>query len=204
MPWSRRAILLGCVAAPVAAWADTSTTAQNAGDRLVGRLLVATADMGDPRFAETVLLMVQHDSQGALGLTVNRPVGTRPVAELLTAIGEDPGDAKGDIGVFAGGPVQPSSVFVVHSGDYRQSSTNVLDENVCVTAPRRVLADIGAGRGPRKRILVLGYAGWGAGQLESEMLKRAWVTIPASTELVFDMDRAKVWSAALSRHTISL
>jgi putative transcriptional regulator len=169
-----------------------------------GQLLVAAPRMGDPRFVDTVMVMIQHGIGGALGVAINRPMADRPIAELLRAIGEDPGDAKGSLTVFLGGPVEPSVGFVVHTRDYHSSSTLVLDDHLAVTSPRLVLRDIAAGRGPRKYLFTLGYAGWGPNQLEAELALGAWVTVSESQELVFDMDRANVWKAAFARRTMSL
>jgi len=148
--------------------------------------------------------MIQHGVEGALGVTINRPLGDRPIAELLRAIGEEPGNAKGTLTVFLGGPVEPSTGFVVHDRDYPLPATPVLDDHLAVTSPRLVLRDIAAGHGPHKYIFALGYAGWGPNQLESELTLGTWVTVPESPDLVFDMDREKVWDSALARRTLSL
>jgi len=169
-----------------------------------GQLLVAAPGMGDPRFAGTVMVMIQHGIGGALGVAINRPVGDRPMAEMLRAIGEDPGHAKGSLTVFLGGPVEPTVGIIVHTRDYHLPATLVLDDHLAVTSPQLVLRDIAAGHGPRKYLFVLGYAGWGPSQLEAELSLGAWVTVSESPELVFDMDRAKVWKAAFARRTTSL
>ena len=169
-----------------------------------GQLLVAAPGMGDPRFAGTVMVMIQHGIGGALGVAINRPVGDRPMAEMLRAIGEDPGHATGSLTVFLGGPVEPTVGIIVHTRDYHLPATLVLDDHLAVTSPQLVLRDIAAGHGPRKYLFVLGYAGWGPNQLEAELSLGAWVTVSESPELVFDMDRAKVWKAAFARRTTSL
>ena len=169
-----------------------------------GQLLVATPRMADPRFAHTVMVIIEHGIGGALGVAINRPMGERPIAEMLRAIGEDPGNAKGSLTVFLGGPVEPSVGIVVHTRDYHLPATLVLDDHLAVTSPQLVLRDIAAGHGPRKYLFLLGYAGWGPNQLEGEMSLGAWVAVSESPELVFDMDRAKVWKAAFERRTTSL
>jgi putative transcriptional regulator len=169
-----------------------------------GQLLVAAPGMNDPRFIHAVILMIQHDTQGAFGVAINRPIGDEPLALLLQAFGEASGSAQGTLTVFAGGPVQPSVGLIVHSSEYRLPVTHVLDDYLAVSPPRQVLRDIAAGRGPHKRLLILGYAGWGPEQLETELSLRAWVTAEGSPELVFDMDRAKVWDAAFARRIIPL
>jgi len=169
-----------------------------------GQLLVATPRMGDPRFAHTVMVIIEHGIGGALGVAINRPMGERPIAEMLRAIGEDPGNAKGSLTVFLGGPVEPSVGIVIHTRDYHLSETLVLDDHLAVTSPKLVLRDIAAGHGPRKYLFSLGYAGWAPNQLETELSLGAWVTVAESPELVFDMDRATLWKAAFARRTMSL
>ncbi|MGH7154058.1 MAG: YqgE/AlgH family protein [Acetobacteraceae bacterium] len=202
---SRRRFALACLLAAVPARALAVPEADApAADPQAGQLLVAAPGMSDPRFARTVILMVKHDTRGALGLAINRPVGDKTVAELLRAFGEDPGRAQGTLAVFAGGPLQPQAGFVVHSGEYRLPETVALDQQVAVSPPRPVLRDIADGHGPRKRMLILGYAGWAPRQLEAEMSLGAWVTAVGSPELVFDMDRTKLWEAAFARRILSL
>ncbi len=205
MTLSRRRFALACLlaAGPLPALADPQQGAPVA-NPAPGQLLVALPGMDDPRFAHTVILMVQHDITGAFGVTINRPIGDEPVAELLRGMGENPGQAKGSLTVLAGGPLQPSVGFVVHSSEYHLPATLALDANLAVSPPRQVLRDIAAGRGPRKRLLTVGYAGWGPKQLEDELSRQVWVTVQESPDLVFDMDRGRVWKAALARRTISL
>lgn len=165
---------------------------------LAGQFLVATPTMGDPRFARTVILMVRHDKDGALGLIVNRPAAERPLAELLELLGDkSPGDknapVSGTVRLYAGGPVQPELGFVIHSPDYRAPQTMEVDGRVAVTMSREILIDIGTGKGPHKSIIAFGYAGWAPGQLEGEIERRSWTTAPAGEKLIFDEDREKLW-----------
>src|SRR6516165_11980878 len=148
------AALLAAVLLDPAA-ADPPTT-----DSLTGQLLIASPEIGDPRFAHTVILMVKHDKDGALGITINRPVGERSIVSLLEAPGEDVSGVEGTLQVFAGGPVQPELGFVIHSAEYRRDETLEVDGHVAMTASRQVLRDIGHHRGPQQSLLALGYAGW--------------------------------------------
>jgi putative transcriptional regulator len=169
-----------------------------------GQLLVAAPTIGDPRFAHTVILMVRHDEKGAFGVVINRPVGERPIADLLEAAGDsDPGVA-GNVRVFAGGPVQPELGFVVHSAEYRRAETVDVDGHVAMTASRQVLRDIGHHQGPEKSLFALGYAGWGPGQLEGELARHDWFTTPEEPKLVFDDDRGNLWEDAMARRTREL
>jgi putative transcriptional regulator len=106
--------------------------------------------------------------------------------------------------VFAGGPVQPEIGFVVHSADYRRAGTIVVDSRVAVTSTREILRDIAKKQGPQKSLLAFGYAGWGPGQLDGEMALRAWFTAQEDLDLIFDLDRAKVWDEAMKRRTQDL
>ena len=171
---------------------------------LAGQLLVAEPDMGDPRFQHVVILMVQHSKTGALGIIINRPIEERTLASLLQAIGQGTAGIEGNVRIFAGGPVEPQIGFIVHSPEYHLSQTVDIDGRVAMTSSPKVLQDIGHGKGPRKSIVAFGYAGWGPGQLEGELARHGWFTIPDDPKLVFDMDRDKVWEAALARRTVPL
>ena len=171
---------------------------------LAGQLLIASPNIGDPRFAQTVILMVKHDKDGAFGITINRPVGEKSIASLLEAPGEDVSDIEGTLSVFAGGPVQPELGFVVHSREYRRDETIEVDGHLAVTASRQILRDIGHKRGPEKSLFALGYAGWGPGQLEGELARHDWFTAPEDPKLIFDDDRANLWDDAMARRTRDL
>jgi len=172
---------------------------------IAGQLLIANPSMFDPNFAQTVILMVRHDKDGAFGIIINRPIATRPLAELLAVLGDKDAQVTGEVQIFAGGPVQPELGFVVHSGDYRGLQTmDAATSGMAVTSNRDILRDIGSGKGPRKSLFAFGYAGWGPGQLEGEFGRRAWSLAPAEQKLVFDEDREKVWDIAYARRTQDL
>jgi len=171
---------------------------------LAGQLLVATPAMGDPRFTQTVIFMARHDKNGAFGIVINRPVGERPLASLLEALGEKDEGAEGNVPIFAGGPVQPEIGFVVHSAEYRRAGTIVVDSHVAVTANRDILRDIAHKHGPDKSLIAFGYAGWGPSQLEGELASRAWFTAEEDVGLIFDLARDKVWDEAMKRRTQDL
>ncbi len=190
------AILAAMLFAPAADAPDIAS--------LTGQLLIASPNIGDPRFANTVILMVKHDKEGALGIVINRPVGEKSIASLLEAPGEDVSDIEGTLRVFAGGPVQPELGFVVHSAEYRRDDTIDVDGRVAMTASRQILRDIGHHRGPEKTLFALGYAGWGPGQLEAELARHDWFTAPEEPKLIFDDDRANLWDDAMARRTREL
>jgi len=203
--WLKRlSVILACAVPALAQAALEAPKDLPARASLAGQLLVATPSMGDPRFAQTVILMARHDKNGAFGIVINKPLGERPLADLLTALGEKDEGVAGSVRVFAGGPVQPEIGFVVHSADYRRAGTIVVDSRVAVTSTREILRDIARKQGPQKSLLAFGYAGWGPGQLDGEMALRAWFTAAEDVDLVFDLDRAKVWDEAMKRRTQDL
>jgi putative transcriptional regulator len=171
---------------------------------LAGQLLIASPGMDDPRFDHTVILLVRHNPGGALGLVINRPLGDRPIASLLEMIGEADPSVSSTVQIFAGGPVQPRTGFVIHSTDYRRSDTIEIDAHVAVTSSAGILRDIGSDKGPKKSLVAFGYAGWGPGQLENELAHGVWLTAPEEPTLVFDEDRQKVWERAWSHRTQNL
>jgi putative transcriptional regulator len=173
-------------------------------DAAAGQFLVAAPEIGDPRFYHAVILMVRHDKSGAFGIIINHPLGERPMASLMAAIGENTAGVTGNVRLFAGGPVQPWVGFVVHSPDYHRGETIDIDGHVAMTSSVATLRDIGHDKGPQKRLIALGYAGWTAGQLEGELAQGAWFTEPEDPKLVFDEDPAKVWDDAMARRTFPL
>ena len=188
--------------------APPSRAAEPGPEPAAGQLLIASAAMQDPRFHHSVILLLQHDASGAFGLVINRVIAEKPIAALLTDSkgGSDAADRKLDrtIPVFLGGPVQPERGFIVHSAEYGRPETLRVDEAFAMTASREILRDIGHQQGPKKYLFAVGYAGWGAGQLESEIARRDWFIAPADPELVFDAERDEVWERALARRTRDL
>jgi putative transcriptional regulator len=168
---------------------------------LAGQFLVAAPEMGDPRFERTVILIVEDNPGGALGIVVNRPVGEQPIARLLEAVGEKNADVKGSVRVFSGGPVQPETGFVVHSAEYRLPETIAVNDRLSVTSNVKILRDIAGNSGPIKILIAFGYAGWGPQQLDHEIEAGAWVTAEADPALVFDADRDKLWDDVWERRT---
>jgi putative transcriptional regulator len=207
VPGTWRARLVFAVAAAFASASLLSARAPAIAEpqaSLAGQLLIATPSMGDPRFAQTVILMVRHDKDGAFGLVINRPIAERPLAELLDMLGDKDAPVSGNIRIFAGGPVQPELGFVLHSAEYRAAQTIVIDGRMAVTSSRELLRDIGNGKGPAKSLFVFGYSGWAPGQLEGELKQKSWVTAPADGKLVFDEDRDKLWDIAYAQRTQDL
>jgi putative transcriptional regulator len=162
-----------------------------------GQLLIASPDMRDP-FDHAVILMAQHNRDGALGIVINHPLGERPIASVLEALGVDGGGATDNVQIFLGGPVGHDVAFVLHSTDYHRQDTLDIDGRVALSDASEVLRDIGLGHGPKRSLLAFGYSGWAPSQLDDEIKSGAWVTVPENPALVFDDDRSKVWADALA------
>jgi len=184
--------------------AATTTDSGVTGGSLKGQLLIAAPEMGDPRFVQAVILMVRHDKDGALGIVINRPAGEVTYAELLKAIGETGTAQPGTVRIFAGGPVEPTAGFVLHSAEYHRPETQDIDGGIALTTSAGVLHDIAAAKGPRKCLIAFGYAGWAPGQLETELMNHDWFIATADPALVFDEDRGLVWRDAMARRSQSL
>lgn len=166
---------------------------------LTGQLLVAMPQMRDPRFTRTVIYMCAHTADGAMGLVVNRLVGSITFPDLLAQLGIDHQGRGEEIHVHFGGPVESGRGFVLHSSDYVENGTLVVSDNVALTASIDILKDIARGGGPRKSLLALGYAGWGAGQLDSEIQSNGWLMVPSDEHLIFDNNLDEKWERAIRK-----
>jgi putative transcriptional regulator len=162
-----------------------------------GQLLIASPDMRDP-FDHAVILMAQHNRDGALGIVINHPLGERPIASVLEALGVDGGGVTDNVQIFLGGPVGHDVAFVLHSTDYHRQDTLDIDGRVALSDATEVLRDIGLGHGPKRSLLAFGYSGWAPSQLDDEIARGAWMTASEDPALVFDEDRSKVWADALA------
>ncbi len=165
---------------------------------LAGKLLVAMPGMGDSRFEHSVIMMCAHSSDGAMGLIVNRPAPDLRFEQLLSQLNITHSDKSRDIRIHFGGPVEHVRGFVLHSADYAgHGATLKVSDDFGMTATLDVLQELAEGDGPEKSLLALGYAGWGPGQLESEILSNGWLTCDASEELVFNGSNSRKWERAL-------
>ena len=171
---------------------------------LEGQLLIAMPSMADPRFERTVIYMCAHSSAGAMGLVINRLVEHISFAELLTQLGIDPSPGGNEIRVHFGGPVEMSRGLVLHSADYSQDVTMMVDESMALTASMDVLRAIASGDGPSHSLLALGYAGWAPGQLDDEIQQNGWLHVDADHDLVFGRDHDSKWQSAVAKVGIDL
>ena len=201
MTWFRT-ILLAVLAATLLP--SPAAVAGDTGPYLEGRLLVATPKLGDPRFHETVIYMVRHNADGALGLVVNRSLGSGPMDKFLEGFGLDADGMEGSVRIHYGGPVAPGTAFVLHSPDYHGPGTTRVPDGLAMSTQLNVLKAIAEGKGPRQSLIVFGYAGWGAGQLEGEMARDDWLTAPADDTLIFSDDPDGVWAKAMAKAGVLL
>ena len=173
---------------------------------LDGQLLVAMPIMTDRRFARSVIYMCAHSAEGAMGLIINQRASHISFSELMKQLSIMPETADEveieleDMDVHVGGPVETQRGFVLHSADYYVAdSTLPIDDGVSLTATIDILKAIAGGKGPDRAILALGYAGWRAGQLESEIAANGWLHCPADADLLFDRDLEQKYERALSK-----
>ena len=171
---------------------------------LANQLLVALPALADPQFARSVTLVCPHDGDGAMGVGVNRP-SEYTLGEVLTQMGiEGGGDELRSQAVLAGGPVHPERGFVLHDGDRGWDSTMAITDALSVTTSRDILEAMARGEGPAHAVVALGCAGWGAGQLEHELVEDTWLTVPADAELLFGTPLEQRWQAAAGRIGIDM
>lgn len=166
--------------------------------------LIAMPHMADPNFAQTVTYLVEHNEQGAMGLVINRPNGLN-LADVLEQLRPDetPPALCQDLPIFAGGPVQTDRGFVLHPAGHSFQATLELGELALSTSQDALFA-IADGNGPSRHLITLGYAGWEAGQLETELTDNAWLTCPADSHILFDTPFDQRLSAAAARLGINL
>ncbi len=171
---------------------------------LNGRMLIATPAIGDPRFERSVIFVCAHTDEHAMGIIVNKALGALRLPELLDQLGVTMTAEPPDRPVLNGGPVDRDRGFVLHTDDYHMDDATVdVSPGVGLTATKDVLEAIAGANPPREAILALGYAGWGAGQLETEIQSNAWLICESDPELLFGTDLDEKWTAALGRLGIS-
>jgi putative transcriptional regulator len=197
-------IVLLALATAISA-ADPAPPGSDQKDRfLTAQLLVATDTMTDPRFHHTVIYLMHHDATGAMGVVVNRPLGEAELATLLKSIGRDGAGVSGTVRVHYGGPVEPTNALALHTTDWTGGQSHVVRDGVAVTRDPAILEAAGRKAGPRRLLFAIGYAGWAPGQLENEIARGHWITVPADEALIFDDDASTKWDRAMARRRITL
>ena len=171
---------------------------------LKGKLLIAMPSIQGDDFSHSVVFLCEHNPEGAMGLVLNKPAPRMIFADLVEKLdlGKTPGLVEDEImqvPVMLGGPVKQFQGFVLHSSDYKSEETLKVAPGYALTATVDVLRAIAAGKGPKRKILALGYAGWSPGQLEDEILRNGWLTCDADADLVFSGETANKHEAALKK-----
>jgi putative transcriptional regulator len=170
---------------------------------LTGQFLVAGQQMADQRFAKTVIYMIAYSKEGAMGVIVNRVFGTISFRKLLAPLGIKT-RVKKKINVYLGGPVETDRGLILHSPEYMGASARPAGHGIALSTGTDVLQALAEGKGPKLSRLMLGYAGWGAGQLDHELARGDWLVAPADASLIFSTDPEQIWSKALLHAGISL
>ena len=167
--------------------------------QLTGKLLVAMPGLSDPRFDHSVILICSHGDEGAMGLILNKPLRELNFPDLLDQLDIARSDDALPVPCLYGGPVERGRGFVLHGSDHSPTEGRIyVAGGYSITTSRDILVDLAQGRGPKEAMLALGYAGWGAGQLESEIARNDWLTVEADPDLVFSAAYPSKWARALA------
>lgn len=172
-------------------------------ESLTGSFLVSTQNMPDPRFEEQVIYICAHSQDGAMGVAINRPNTMFTMAEILKSADLPIPDEQLPA-VYIGGPVELESAFILYSSDYTTDYQLEVSSTVFLSRETKVLEDIAHSRGPEKYLFLLGYAGWGPGQLERELLDDGWLTVPGNDAIIFDTVDEEKWKAAAMLYGIDI
>ena len=171
------------------------------------QFLIATEKMTDSRFSKTVIVMLESDENGAWGLAINKRLGTMPIALLidpsLNTSEEREELFELNIPIFWGGPVDPKEIFILHSNEYKSKST-IKYENISISQDYEILFDIAKNQGPKKSLVILGYSGWGKGQLEGEMERDHWILSDIDLKIIFNEESITKWDKAIKNSFIKI
>jgi putative transcriptional regulator len=202
----RAVLVLALLALPVGASSGAHPSARlpRSSTFLTGKLLVAQPELRDPNFRRTVILMVRHDEHGALGLVVNRALGSGKFSDLIAELGSDPEDVEGNVRLHYGGPVEPHRGFVLHSADSKLTPEIVVNERYGVTMSAELLKAMARGTGPEHSLLTVGYAGWARGQLEIELERGGWAIALPDDGILFDDDYSTKWERAFKSRFVTV
>jgi len=176
-----------------------AATHPRAASYFTGQCLIAMPGMQDSRFEHTVVYLCAHSDEGAMGLILNREMADMPLSRLMEQLNIPATPAIEGMQVHFGGPVDPGRGFVLHSSDFMAEASMLVDSRHAMTATMDILRAVAEGRGPRQSLMALGYAGWGAGQLDAEIKDNAWLIVPADDALLFGPDNAKKWQSAIGK-----
>lgn len=176
---------------------DANPKADQIENSLRGKLLVASPQLAGSIFSRSVILMVEHDANGAFGLILNKPVSTIPKSDVFDKLNLKHQATAASFTIFSGGPVEPRTILVVHDGTFEGPVIRDVATGVAVSAERPVIEALARGEGPSRYVIVAGYSGWAPGQLESELQRQDWETAPLDREVIFDDNYDTKWKRAM-------
>jgi putative transcriptional regulator len=172
-------------------------------ESLQGSFLISTSKMPDPRFREKLIYLCGHTEEGAIGLVVNNPLPDVKLAEILKSADIPLPDFELPP-VYLGGPVEMGSGFILYTADYHATNQMQVSETVCLSSDPIILQDIALNTGPNRYLFLLGYAGWGPGQLENELTDNGWLTLPAEDDVIFNTPDSMKWKVAAQKYGIDI
>ncbi len=172
-------------------------------DTITGSFLISTSKMPDPRFEEQVIYICAHSHEGAMGVVINKPNTMFTMSEVLSGAGL-PVPSEELPPIHIGGPVELESAFILYRSDYHTEYELVVSSTVSLSRETKVLEDIAKSQGPEKYLFLLGYAGWGPGQLEHELVEEGWLTVPANDHIIFDVPDEDKWKSAAMLYGIDI
>lgn len=173
---------------------DMRVEAEDGFRSYAGQLLLAMPDMPDPNFAHSAIALCVHDRDGAMGIDLAMPIEGLGLRDLMASFGIEPGEAMPDLPVLRGGPVEPRRGFILHSLDWRGEHMMAVGERWGISGSLDILKDIATGQGPSRFVAALGYAGWGAGQLDGEMARPGWFVGSLAQEVLFEAEPEERWA----------
>src|ERR1700722_7783369 len=178
---------------------EETVSKQELSGYLAGQFLLAMPHMQDPRYEKAVIYICGHDTNGAMGLVVNKHLGNLTLKGLLEYLNLPQESIRRDLPIYFGGPIDTGRGFVLHSDDFAHPGTVPLGNHIALTATIDVLQSIAEGDGPKDCLLTMGYVGWGPGQLDSELHSNRWLQIEADPEILFHISIEKKWEKAIAK-----
>ena len=168
---------------------------------LAGKLIIAMPTMSDPRFKRSVVCICAHNEDGAIGIIINKIIESLSFSKIIKQLKLKKNMTKNDYKdhIYFGGPVETERGFILHSSDYSSENSTSINSEISMTASTEILQALIDGNGPNKSIVALGYAGWGPGQLDTEIQSNAWLSVESDLELVFSAKTAEKWDMALEK-----
>jgi len=182
---------------------EETTSKQDLSGYLTGQFLLAMPYLSDPRYEKVIIYICGHDSNGAMGLVINKRLGDLTLKGLLEYLNLPQESIKRELPIYFGGPVDTERGFILHSDDFSHPGTVSLTNHISLTATVDVLQAIASGGGPKDCLLAMGYVGWGPGQLDSELHSNRWIQEESDPEILFHVPIEKKWEAAIAKLGVS-